>query len=266
MPKGPGRPTMNMKYLRLDREGNIIARRRNATRYTKKPARVNRKVKRNTARVTRLPKGLTERLNITLCYSDISNYLTGAAPTYNSYVLFTMTNLVDPDISGSGAQPPLFDNLQALYHRWRVNSCKLIVEAQNGTNIPTYVTLVGLFEPGTNSPTVPSNQTNYDLLALSSKERSDRYLLSPASYGGADSSQKIIKTFYPKDFVGPEYFTSVNYSGINGSAPNNYPSIAMIAQTMEPGTGSEVGIWYSYRLEFDVTFYDPITAEIAAYD
>lgn len=254
------------RYLKYNAEGDLVRRKPMRSVRRVKPRRINPKAKRNTSRVTRMPKGLTERLNITLCYSDISNYMSGAAPSYNSYVLFTMTNLVDPDISGGGAQPPLFDNLQGLYHRWRVNSCKLIVEAQNGTNIPTYLTMVGLFQPGTNSPTVPSNQNTYDLLALSSKERSDRYLVGPASYAGADSSVKMVKTFYPKDFVGPEYFTSVNYSGIDGSAPNNYPSIALIAQTMEPGTGSEIGIWYSYRLEFDVTFYDPISTEIAAYD
>lgn len=223
------------------------------------------KVMKNTSNVTRMPLGLTERLNVTLSYSDIADSLVAGPTSFYQSALFSMTNLVDPDISGGGYQSPLFDNLKLLYNRWRVNSCKITVHCENYTNSPCMLTLVGLYDPNTNTPTVPENPGTYDLMALNTKERSNRYRIN-ALQSGNGNSVVFSKTFYPKDFIGSEYFTSVNFAGQNNTAPAHYPTIALIAQSCHSGAASEIGMFMSWRVEYDVTFFQPIETEIAAYD
>lgn len=215
--------------------------------------------------VKSLPIGFPEEMRVKLVYSDINDTVVLAAPGYNQTARFAMTNLVDPDITGTGAQPPLFDNLKALYTRWRVNSAKLTVDVENYTNSPCMVTLVGLFEAGNNNPTSPSNQNNYDLMALPSKERSARKRLGTINAQPANRT-RITKTFKPDDFIGQDYFTSVNYAGNQNSAPSNYAVIDLIAQSCRPDVTSEIGLWLSWRIEYDVTFFEQIATEIAAYD
>ena len=219
----------------------------------------------STSRITRIPRGLADKMNIKVVYSDLADTLSGTAPTYHAYARFAMTNLVDPDISGTGFQPPLFDNLKLLYNRWIVNSAKVTARIENYTNIPCHLTLVGLFESGNNNPTSPSNPSTYDLMALNGKLRSVRKRINTVQVGNGNSCT-LTKTFYPKDFVGPDYFTSVNYAGVGNSAPNNYPVIDLIAQSGSSAVNSEIGLWVSWSIEYDVTFYEKIETEVAAYD
>jgi len=238
------------------------ARLRASAKYRSRKSAVKKSAPSKT--LTKVPRGLAEKMNITIVYSDLADTLVGTAPTYYQSARFAMTNLVDPDITGSGFQPPLFDNLKLLYGRWIVNSAKVTVHAENYTNSPCMLTLVGLFEAGNNNPTSPANPSTYDLMALDSKNRSARKRINTVQVGNGNSCT-LSKTFYPKDFVS-EYYTSVNYIGNGNSAPNNYPVIDLIAQSCNPAVSSEIGIWFSWSIEYNVTFSEKIETEIAAYD
>jgi len=233
--------------------------------------KLNKKMYKELRKISGLPPkskvrlGFPGEMRVKLVYSDINDTVVLAAPGYNQTARFSMTNLVDPDITGTGAQPPLFDNLKALYMRWRVNSVKLVCDVENYTNSPCMVTLVGLFEAGNNNPTSPSNQNTYDLMALSTKERSSRKRLGTINAQPANRT-RLSKVFKPEDFIGQDYFTSVNYAGNQNSAPSNYAVIDLIAQSCRPDVTSEIGLWLSWRIEYDVTFFEQIATEIAAYD
>lgn len=242
-----------------------------AAKRARSQAKFNKMMYRRLKKATGLPTGKPVRIGfpdsmrVKLVYSDINDLLEGSAPTYNASKRFAMTNLVDPDITGTGAQPPLFDNLKALYNRWLVNSCKITVTCENYTQSPVCLTLVGLFDASTNSPTSPSAQASYDLMALPSNERSSRKRLN-ALQSGSGVVTTLTKVFKPDVFVGQDYWTSVNYAGIGNTAPNNYPVIDLIAQSANPNATSAIGLWVTWRVEYDVTFYESIATEIAAYD
>lgn len=232
--------------------------------YTKKYKKAKSDYK-NLKKMVKIPLGLSDKMNIRVCYSDLADTLSGAAPTYYGNARFAMTNLVDPDISGTGYQPPLFDNLKLLYQRWIVNSAKVTARVENWTNIPVHVTLVGLYETTTNTPTSPANPSTYDLMALSTDVRSVRKRLNTVQVGNGNSAV-LTKTFYPEKIIGPDYYTSVNFAGNGNSAPTNYAVIDLIAQSGDSSVNSTLGLWVSWSIEYDVTFYEKIETEIAAYD
>lgn len=212
-----------------------------------------------------LPKGLPDRMRTKLVYSDISDYVNLTAPTYNTSRSFAMSNLVDPDITNTGAQPPLFDNLKLLYNRWRVNSCKITCTVENIVNFPAMITLVGLYSAGTNSPTIPLAASTYDIRAMSEFRKSKTARLATVQVGNGNV-KTISKTFKPSDFVGKEYWSSVNYSGEGDTAPISYPIIALIINSCEPSVSSAIACFVSWSIEYDVTFYQGIETEVAAYD
>lgn len=210
------------------------------------------------------PRGLPDRQILRLCYSDLQDTMTTAVPGYYQSARFSMTDISDPDITGTGLQPPLFDNYKALYSKWRVLSCKITCDVENYTNYPCYVTLVGLYDPTSNSPTSPANSATYDLLGLSTNVRSARKRVGTVQIGNSNV-QTVSKTFRPQDLMGPNYLTAPTFSG-GVNPPTNYAVVDLIAQVASAGAGAYVGLWLSWRAEYVVEFYDAIDTEIAAYD
>lgn len=231
--------------------------------------KARRQTSKNKVSIVRFPKpnGIPDRVRMRLVYSDLAKSLAttaGVGPGY-AYYRVAFNDLTDPDTSGIGAQPPVFDNMRALYKRWRVNSCKIVANVENFTNFPTYVTAVAVYDPTTNTPTSPANPNTYDLMALPADLRSSRVRLATVQTGDANSAV-LKKTFYPNRIFGENYFSSVNFAG-GATAPTAQGFIDIIAQTGAPGTAvPNIGIWLSFRLEWDVTFFIDDVIENAAYD
>jgi len=213
--------------------------------------------------IVTIPKGFPMETRTKLCYSDLADLIVYAAPGYFNHARFAMNDPTDPDITGTGAQPPIFDNLRAIYTAWRVNSCKIVCDVENYTNSPCFVTLVGLYD-GTTNPTSPESSTTYDLMALPTTIRSARKRLATLN-AAPKNVTRISKTFYPEDIVGQDYFSSVNFQGGSGS-PAKIAYIDLIAQSGNSSASSEIGLWLSWRIEYDISFYDENALELAAYD
>lgn len=213
--------------------------------------------------IVTIPKGFPLETRTKLCYSDLADSLTSATPGYYTNARFRMNDPTDPDETGVGSQPPLFDNLRAIYSAWRVNSCKVVCDVENYTNFPLFLTLVGLYD-GTSNPTSPANPSTYDLMALPTTVRSARKRINTVQVGNGNKCT-ISKTFYPEDIVGQDYFSSVNFQG-GASSPTKIAFIDLIAQVGSGSGSAVVGAWLSWRIEYDISFFDENALEIAAYD
>lgn len=175
-----------------------------------------------------------------------------------------MNGIYDPDPRTGGYSPPLFDNYMAIYRQWRVNSCRVTATLTSYSDVPMKIYLVGLYDPSTNSPTIPLLMSSYNVAALSSRVRSSIKTLGTVS---ADSGTqlKLSKKFYPRNFVSQDYFTSVNFVGDSGSNPARMPIVAVCAASQGNGTQAW-GAWLNVSVEYDVTFFNRIATETALYD
>lgn len=124
-----------------------------------------------------------------LVYSDIFslNPAGGAA----AYQVFNANSLFDPDKTGVGHQPRGFDELSALYHRYRVLASKMSIVVSNSTATPvtvcvgrkndsvTFATLSDVLEfPTTRWKIVNSNSAGVKLRVgfVGTKQFGRRYL------------------------------------------------------------------------------------------
>lgn len=211
-----------------------------------------------------LGTGLPAYVRCNMVYTDLANQIveTGGVG-YTSYRV-NLNDVYDCDNTGGGFQPPLYDDLTKLYKRWRVMSVKVTATIENYTNYPTYLTLVGQFDPTTNNPTVPASASTYDLMALPEYMRSNRVRVSTVQTGDKNTTV-VSKRFYPGKIVGENYHSSVNYAGEAGASPAKLVVCDLIFQSGAPTT-PEIGCWLTWKMEFDVMFFNQDAVENAKYD
>lgn len=78
---------------------------------------------------------LSQRLRTTLCY--VEKISLAALPSFDYQ--FRLNSLFDPNLTGTGHQPKGFDQLAALYNRYRVYAAKYrLTFAQTSNAIPLY--------------------------------------------------------------------------------------------------------------------------------
>lgn len=116
------------------------ARRRNVWR-ARGRTRTRIRTQRTLARVYRNPCSVNRQLATLLYVQDISLDPTPNAlgATGTNVWQFSGNNLYDPDTTGFGHQPMYFDNLMAVYQRYRVNFAQICVTVVNhSVNTATY--------------------------------------------------------------------------------------------------------------------------------
>lgn len=161
--------------------------------------------------------------------------------------IWKMNGLFDPDTSGTGHQPYLYDQLSALYTRYRVYGCKIEVWAQqdNTAKKPVYCAILPTTTPGTiNSPDVMMETIG------------SRMMMLPA-----DLSMKYMKKFYRPattfNVSKTEYDTDKNYAALTGNAgtgsdPSSTASIEFMGYTLDSG----LTINFTTRLTYYCVFFD----------
>lgn len=210
-----------------------------------------------------MQRGLPNLFRTKLSYTSLRNALDGSTGTAtpSDSQTFIMNGIYAPE--AGGYSPPLYDNYTAIYRNWRVNSCRVTVRFQNASDQPIQVSIVGLYDPNTNSPTLPVPSTAYNIQALNSRVRSNVKTLG--MYQTSGDCVTLRKKFFPRNFVGQDYFSSVNFSGNQTADPVRQPIVAVIAEYA--GTGlSSWGCYAQITLEYDVTFFNRIATETGLYD
>jgi hypothetical protein len=186
-------------------------------------------------------------MRVTLCYSSsyISVIANSAAAGRQQ---FSMNSMFKPDFTNSGAQPEYFDQLSALYNRYRVygSAIKVTLLPFNTSgaqiNVPTNVVLV------------PSAQT------LASVNVDDAAALPRAQNrvctGNMDSKTTVMVASHSlseilgvKDVEGAD-----RLQALISASPSEQALWAIIARTADGTTATSFGI--SVRLSYDVEFFD----------
>jgi len=182
---------------------------------------------------------INPRLRTTLVYAEtiINNTLTVRDYKYN------LNGLFDPNNSGTGHQPKGYDQLSALYQRYRVYQTRWTC------NLSPYQT----FYP-TQLVCVPTNSVTGFTAAADAYE--------------ATWAKSLWITTLPDTMGGV-----VNLSMLNGKTPVAYASddstqalvsanpteqliLHIMTQTLDGST--PLGVFFTIKLEFDVEFSDPV--------
>lgn len=104
-------------------------RKKGKRNYRKGGRKVFKKIKRRekpTSVIIKQPSGLPDRLFVKLKYTEFLTW-TQTLGTLSSNI-YRGNSLFDPDLTGTGGQPYLFDQWSALYNNYRVHGCKVRFE------------------------------------------------------------------------------------------------------------------------------------------
>lgn len=193
------------------------------------------------------PTPFPDRMRCTLTYSSlyISVIANSAAAGRQQ---FSMNSLFDPDFTGTGAQPEYFDQLAALYNRYRVYGaaikvvCLPFTTAGAQINVPTNVVLVPSAQslasvnvddaaglPRAQNRVVTGNMDQSNVTLVSSHSVSE--ILGVKDVEGADRLQALIT-----------------------ASPSEQCLFSIIARTADGVTATSLGV--SVRLTFDCEFFD----------
>lgn len=194
-------------------------------------------------------------MSTTLVYNVFARINPGVVVT-NDTVL-SLNSAFDPEVSGVGHQPRLFDQYAALYGRYRVDRTHVMIITRQRAAHGVSVVLV------------PSNSAT----ALTSADRPCEF--TRAVHGGiTGSSQPCIRqetAFLPHAVIGlskAQYDDEEDCSAVTTASPAQQAYLHVVHEQVDQTTVLDVEV--HILLKYDITFYDRITpgvslmAELAA--
>lgn len=188
-------------------------------------------------------------IRVTLPYYSVAT-LTSATPA--AWYTFSLNNVYDPDVSGTGEQPLGFDQYSQFYGRYRVMGVRFVIEFVNTT---TSAMNVGCFTATSSSlPSTTGSWFVQPLPATASR------LLS-VSGGGRDHTQV---SGSPKiwDVLGVtqrEYITEMDFAATTGGGPARQAFIHLVAN----GLGGIPTIRCTFRAWYDVEFSQAVALNLS---
>lgn len=233
-----------MAYRKNFRRRRSMSRRRNFR--NKRRSMMRRRRRPRSTRYAMVSQAIPVRYYCKLRYAYTAQQLVPDIGAIKRQI-WRMNGLFDPDLSGTGHQPYLYDQLSLLYSRYRVFGCKIEVWAQQDSTSkkPVYIAFMPTTTPNTiTSPDVMMETIGSRMIMLS-----------------ADMSPRYMKKFYrPSTTFNVsklEYNTDKNYSGLTGNAgsgsdPTSVASIEMMAYTLDSG----LTINFTTRLTYYCVFFD----------
>jgi hypothetical protein len=155
-----------------------------------------------------------------------------------------MNGPYDPDYTGTGHQPPNFDNLMNMYLRYRVYK---VTAKVTFINTASHAQRVALY--GRRTTTTESNPLLHDLAV---DRKCTMATLTPAT--GSKNIVTLRKTFYPGTFYkGENYAKDIAFSGTGSNVPSSQCYINLGVYSLDKTTQAtinyEVDLIYHTRLE-----------------
>jgi len=184
--------------------------------------------------------GVPEILKVRLQYGYTPFRLYNGSGPYAS-TTFAINNLNDIDYSGSGVQPPLYDNLSAIYDKYRVVGARIRVDYFANNACILYMRYMG------REMTDVSNLLTYDFT-----QGVSTYMTMGSSIVSGEMKQ-LSKTF-DLTKLELEYHNS-NFSSNTGGAPNT-PLYIQIGQYRVDGTVTNCDGFATVHIELDCEFFD----------
>lgn len=192
-------------------------------------------------RMRQMPKpaiaavGLPNSLKVNHVYAE-SVYHNPA--TYTAGYVWRINSLFDPNSTGVGGQPALYDNMSALFRRYRVHGVKV---STTFFNTAADSVVCSIIYQGHSSGGVYSDPNTY---FPEGKKGNKVVILNRA---GTDGANRTISTYFnlPK-LEGPEVLTDDDYSGQSGNPV--WPLYASI--NMQSISGANIQIYTRTTLTF----------------
>lgn len=210
--------------------GKMYLARRRAPRKAKRQKRKTYRAKPAIAAV-----GMPNSLKVNHVYSEAVYH---NPATYTVGYVWRINSLFDPNSTGTGGQPALYDNMAALYRRYRVYAVKISTQFFNTTADSV---ICSIMYQGHSSAASYSDPNTYFPEGKSSNKV---ITLDRVSTGGANKT--LTAYFNLAKLEGPEVLTDDDYAGA-GANPT-WPLYASI--NMQSVAGGNVTVYTRTTLTF----------------
>lgn len=176
---------------------------------------------------------------------NYQDYYTYNVPGGISIQQYRGNSVYDPDATGVGGQPTMFDQLAGLYNKYIVYASKIHVRVINTDNVPVRVVLI---------PTL--NGTTFSSVGAAIDFPSSKYrLLSPSGSGG----DKCSIVHYAKSANISNIKDIMDESSDLGAAVTNNPSKPWYWQLyFQNDDGGNLVLTYQVKITYYVKFYEPV--------
>lgn len=213
-----------------------------ANKQKKGARRQNRKTKKNIGNGS---SPIPQTYKTRLVYFD-QNTLTGAGASVPASYGYGLNNLFDPDFSGSGTQPLFYDQLSAMYNKYRVYSAKITLTLSNETEETCMCVFV---------PTIANTPgTNPEVAAM--QRMAANVTLGPKSGG---NGVKIIRRQVPFSKVwgvdSRAIHSEDDFAALVTGSPNNVVYGWVMARNI--GTTTVI-VRYTIKITYQVDFHMPL--------
>lgn len=162
-------------------------RKKSGRRYGKSASRFGVKGKASTT-IIKQPSGLADRTFVKLKYWETLNFTqTLGSLGVNVY---RINSLFDPDLTGTGGQPYLFDQWSALYQSYRIHGCKITISAYTqvgGATSTMYSNRIGI--------TFSSSSTSFGSSGQELIQEQPYTKSKQLKMGNADTGQAMVSAY-----------------------------------------------------------------------
>lgn len=197
---------------------------------------------RRTMNVNRALTPFAQRYITKMKYSDV---FTLSSALNSGLFYFNLNSIYDPNRSGVGGQPYGHDQLEALYHRYRVINCSYVITAYSGGSVIRVVA-------------TPLNETWSSVPSISQACMNPRAKFMIQVPGGP--GQKIIGNCNIPSLMGrnrDQYMADDRFQALFGSSPSELAVLAI--------QGADIGdlsatIQCTITLNYTVECFDPKNA------
>lgn len=171
--------------------------------------------------------GLPNSMRVNHVYSEAVYH---NPASYTTGYLWKINSLYDPNGSGAGGQPALYDNMVSLYRRYRVLGAKVKTEFFNTTADSV---IISIMYQGTYSSLISDPNTYFP------EGRKGNKIFTLDRVGTGNANKTVTAYFSLPRLEGSNVRSSVNYAGVNAD-PNTvlYASI-----NMQSVSGSNVTVY-----------------------
>lgn len=191
-------------------------------------------------------------MNTKVIYAQSFSLSCSTLATTGAIQNFSLNGLYDPDVSGTGHQPYAFDQLMAIYARYKVHGCKIQMTVYDPTE--DGMTLIWrILNPGTLSESMATTAVDY------ATERPGVGKLIINNSG----NQKVYRSFYI-DIGQAAGLTKLqfkadpdNYTGSSSGNPGSGVYLQFAAANTRTGASATVGV--RIQATYYATFYERIT-------
>jgi len=163
-----------------------------------------------------------------------------------AYWQFAINNAYDPDYTGIGHQPMLFDQMTTLYKDYRVVGFKISAYASNNTTErPFVLTMLG-------TATVSGASSEEQLIEIPNLQK--RVKFGGSNYQVLSASSKV-KPWKVLGVKKSAYMSDDQYKGVTTGAPAVIPYMTVYAQPFDQVTSTTIFLYAV--IEMDVLYSSP---------